>query len=146
MPLAPDWTATAAALMSPTYRCCPPGNAWTIRKGVDEVALFFAVSSHGHMVNDLELSEIQVRDDGRPPEKILQFAPQSKLPLRVGLLIDTSGSVQTGLASKSTQPRKFLQQLLTNPSDLAFVAGFSNSPDCGAGFHRQPRAAGKGNR
>ncbi|MFZ0758864.1 MAG: tetratricopeptide repeat protein, partial [Candidatus Sulfotelmatobacter sp.] len=31
----------------------PIGGVWTIRKSVDDVALFFSVSSHGHMVNDL---------------------------------------------------------------------------------------------
>ena len=42
---------------------------WTIRKNVDDVALFFSVSSHGHMVNDLEASNIEIRDDNKPPEK-----------------------------------------------------------------------------
>lgn len=105
------------------------GNSWTIRKVVDEVALFFSVSSHGRMVDDLELSQIQVRDDGRPPEKILLFAPQSKLPLRVGLLVDTSGSVHERFGFEKHAAAKFLQQLLTNPADLAFIAGFSNTPE-----------------
>jgi VWFA-related protein len=112
----------------------PSGNAWTIRTVVDEVALFFAVSSHGHMVNDLALSEIQIRDDARPPAKILLFAPQSKLPLRVGLLVDTSGSVQPRFGFEKHAVSKFLQQLLTNPSDLAFVAGFANSPKVAQDF------------
>jgi hypothetical protein len=47
----------------------------TIRKSVDEVNLFFEVVSHGHVVNDLESSNIQIRDDDKPPEKVLQFAP-----------------------------------------------------------------------
>lgn len=106
----------------------PSGSSWTIRKVVDEVALFFAVSNHGHMVNDLALSDIQIRDDGKPPEKILQFTPQSKLPLRVGLLVDTSGSVQERFGFEKHAAGKFLEQLLTHPSDLAFVAGFANSP------------------
>jgi Ca-activated chloride channel family protein len=113
----------------PSVSAIGPGNSYTIRKVVDEVALFFAVSSHGNMVNDLELSEIQIRDDGRPPEKILLFTPQSKLPLRVGLLVDTSGSVHERFGFEKHAAAKFLQQLLTNPADLAFVAGFSNSPD-----------------
>ena len=113
----------------PTVPTMGSGNSWTIRKVVDEVALFFSVSSHGRMVDDLELSQIQIRDDGRPPAKILLFAPQSKLPLRVGLLVDTSGSVHERFSFEKHAAAKFLEQLLTNPDDLAFVAGFSNSPD-----------------
>ena len=111
----------------PTAPAVSSGNSYTIRKVVDEVALFFAVSSHGHVVNDLELSNIQIRDDGKSPEKILLFTPQSKLPLRVALLIDTSGSVRERFGFEKRAAAKFLQQLLTNPSDLAFVAGFSNT-------------------
>ena len=128
----------------PATGVVPSGNGWTIRKVVDEVALFFAVSSHGHMVNDLELSDIQVRDDGKPPAKILQFAPQSKLPLRVGLLIDTSGSVRDRFGFEKHAADKFLEQLLTNPSDLAFVAGFSNSSSIAQDFTADHDSLGKG--
>jgi Ca-activated chloride channel family protein len=122
----------------------PAGSSWTIRKVVDEVALFFAVSSHGHMVNDLELSEIKIRDDGKSPEKVLLFAPQSKLPLRVGLLIDTSGSVHERFGFEKHAAGKFLEQLLTNPADLAFVAGFSNSTEVVQEFTASHDSLGKG--
>jgi len=111
---------------------------------VDEVALFFAVSSHGHMVNDLELSQIQLRDDGKPPERILLFTPQSKLPLRVGLLIDTSGSVHDRFSFEKHAATNFLRQLLTNPDDLAFVAGFSNSTNIVQDFTASHDSLGKG--
>ncbi len=99
---------------------------WTIHKVVDETALFFAVSRHGQMVNDLQPSEIQIRDDNQPPQKILQFVPQSKLPLRLGLLIDTSGSVQGRFSFEKRAAAKFLQKVLNGTSDLGFVAGFSS--------------------
>ena len=100
----PDGTLVADL---PSVPVLPSGNAWTIRKVVDEVALFFAVSSHGHMVDDLKLSEIQVRDDGKPPAKILLFAPQSKLPLRVGCWLIPAVPCTSGLASKSMLPPNF---------------------------------------
>jgi VWFA-related protein len=101
---------------------------WTIRKVVDEVAVFFGVTSGGHTVTDLDLSDIEVHDDGKPPEKVLQFAPQSKLPLRLGVVIDTSGSVQRRFAFEKQAAGKFLRQMLTNSSDLGFVVGFAETP------------------
>ena len=44
-------------------------NPWTIRRDVDEITLFFAVSSHGRMVNDLRQSDIKILDDNKPPER-----------------------------------------------------------------------------
>ena len=101
------------------------GALFTIQKVVDETALFFAVSSHGHMVSDLKLSDVQVRDNKKPPEKIFEFIPQSKLPLRLGLLIDTSGSIQDRFAFEKRAAEKFVQKVLNGTLDLGFVAGFS---------------------
>ncbi len=101
---------------------------WTIRKVVDEVAVFFGVTSGGHAITDLELSDMKVRDDGRPPERVLQFTSQSKLPLRLGVVIDTSGSVESRFSFEKRAAAKFLQQMLTNSSDLGFVVGFAEKP------------------
>jgi Ca-activated chloride channel homolog len=101
------------------------GALFTIQKVIDETALFFAVSSHGHMVSDLQLSDVKISDDKKPPEKIFEFLPQSKLPLRLALLIDTSGSVQDRFAFEKRAAGKFVQKVLNGTSDLGFVAGFS---------------------
>lgn len=99
-------------------------NTFTIRQAVDETALFLAVSEHGKMVNDLSISDIRIRDDDKPPQRILQFLPQSKLPLRLGILVDTSGSVEHRIAFEKTAAKTFLEKVLNPESDLAFVAGF----------------------
>ena len=120
------------------------GGVWTIRKNVDDVALFFSVSSHGHMVNDLEASNIQIRDDNKPPEKVVQFAPQSKLPLRLALLVDTSGSVHNRFSFEKSAAAKFVQKVLSNPSDLGFIAGFATEPGVTQDFSADPIELGKG--
>jgi Ca-activated chloride channel family protein len=120
------------------------GGVWTIRKSVDDVALFFSVSSHGHMVDDLEVSNIQIRDDNKPPARIVQFAPQSKLPLRLALLVDTSGSVHDRFSFEKSAATKFVQKVLSNPSDLGFIAGFSSEPSVTQDFSADPVELGKG--
>ncbi len=99
---------------------------WTIRKNVDEVDLFFGVSMHGRMVNDLKASDIQILDANRPPQRVLEFAPQSKLPLRLALLVDTSGSVNEQFSFEKHAATAFAQNVLSGASDLGFIAGFSN--------------------
>ncbi len=117
---------------------------WTIHKSVDEVAQFFAVTDHGRIVSDLSQSNIQIRDDNKPPERILQFSPQSKLPLLLGLLVDTSGSVQERFTFEKRAAKKFVEKMLSGPSDLGFVAGFSTKTDVTQDFTADPSSLGAG--
>ena len=103
-----------------------PGGVWKIRQVIDEVAVFFAVTNHGSLVNDLAAADLSVRDDNKPATRILQFAPQSRLPLRLGLLIDTSGSLQKRFDFEKQAASRFIDGILRNSSDLAFVGGFAN--------------------
>jgi len=132
-----------AALPSPPSPTVP-SSTWTIRTTVDETALFFAVSHRGHMVNDLALSDIRIRDDNKAPQRILEFLPQSKLPLRLGLIIDTSGSVQTRFSFEKHAAAKFLEKVLNGSSDLAFVAGFNSETSITQDFTAAPADLGNG--
>ena len=138
---APESTSGNASAMS----SLPAGPApFTIRTNVDQVTLFFAVSSHGHMVNDLQESNIRVLDDHKPPEKIEQFAPQSKLPLRLALLVDTSGSVRERFTFEKHAATKFVEKMLSGAQDLAFIEGFSEDPTITQDFTGQPGDLGQG--
>ena len=111
---------------------------------MDQVTLFFTVSSRGHMVNDLEQFQIRILDDNKPPEKIEQFAPQSKLPLRLALLVDTSGSVRDRFSFEKRAASKFVEKMLRGASDLSFVAGFSHEITVTQDFSSEPNELGKG--
>jgi VWFA-related protein len=118
--------ASAPSDLSPGLPSRPTG-VYTLRRSVDQVAVFFSVRNHGHMIGDLRQSEIHILDDNKPPEKVLQFAPQSKLPLRLALLIDTSGSVHDRFSFEKQTATKFVHTVLTGGSDLAFIAGFAGA-------------------
>jgi VWFA-related protein len=122
----------------------PAGAAWTIRKNVDQVALFFAASSHGRVVSDLKQSDIEIRDDSKPPEQVLQFTPQSKLPLLLGLLVDSSGSVHDRFLFEKHAAAQFVQKVLSSTSDLGFIAGFAGEPTVMQDFSSDPDELGKG--
>lgn len=132
---------------SSAYRV-PTSATWqqlfTIHQVVDETALFFSVTAHGHTVGDLSLSDIQIRDDNKPPDRVLQFIPQSRLPLRLGLLIDTSESVQDRVTFEKRAAEKFIERVLNKDSDLAFVEGFRDEVTVTQDFTRDPVKLARG--
>ncbi|MFI5094999.1 MAG: VWA domain-containing protein [Candidatus Acidiferrales bacterium] len=94
---------------------------------VDEVAVFFAATDHGKSVTNLTASEIEIRDDNQPPQAIVEFRNESQLPLRLGIIIDTSNSVADRFSFEQAAASKFLQTVLTDKNDLAFVVGVNSS-------------------
>ena len=122
----------------------PRRGQFTIRANVDEVVQFFSVSRHGRMVSGLEEQDIEIRDDGKVPAKVMQFLPQSKLPLRLALLVDTSGSVQSRFNFEKHSAAKLVQKVVSNPSDLGFVAGFANDITVTQDFTADPQKISAG--
>ncbi len=100
---------------------------FVLHKSVDEVALFFAATDHGKAVSDLAQQEVGILDERKPPAAVLDFRNESELPLRLGLLIDTSSSIKERFSFELGAAASFLQKVLVNKDDLAFVVGFSNS-------------------
>jgi Ca-activated chloride channel homolog len=100
---------------------------WIIRKTVDEVALLFAVTDHGKSVSNLTSQDVRIRDNDEPPAAVVDFRSEAELPLRLGLVIDTSGSIGSRFAFEQEAASRFVQNVLTNGSDLGFLVGFANS-------------------
>jgi VWFA-related protein len=122
--------AGPAKVASSSPRLNQPGVDFSgaiFRISVDEVAVFFAATDHGKSVTDLSASEIGIRDNGQPPEAILGFRSESQLPLRLGLVIDTSESVAGRFSFEQGAATKFLQTVVAGKDDVAFVVGVSNS-------------------
>ena len=103
----------------------PP--APTFRVSVDEVAIFFAAMDHGKPITNLAPSDVEIRDNSQPPDAILGFRNESELPLRLGLVVDTSASVTDRLSFELAAATKFLQDAVVDKDDLAFVVGVNNS-------------------
>jgi VWFA-related protein len=101
--------------------------AWAIRSTVTEVSVLFSATDQGKSVNDLSRRDVTILDDGKPPAAVLAFRSEYDLPLRLGLLIDTSGSIASRFSFEQRAAVSFMNQVLTGKDDLAFVAGFSNS-------------------
>ncbi|MBV9481024.1 MAG: VWA domain-containing protein [Acidobacteria bacterium] len=100
---------------------------WTFRTTTEEVAVYFTATDHGKSVTNLRLEDVSIEDNDKPPLAILSFLNESKLPLRMGLLIDTSMSVSGRFSFEQSAAIDFLRRMLTGNNDRAFAAGFSNS-------------------
>ncbi len=104
--------------------------AFTITAQVSEVYLTFTVTDrHGHFINDLKQSDFALLDDGKAPAQVYRFEQNTNLPLRVGLVIDTSTSIRQRFAFEQQAATEFLLQILRPASDKAFVEGFDLAPD-----------------
>ncbi|MBV9341665.1 MAG: VWA domain-containing protein [Acidobacteria bacterium] len=125
--------ATGQALMSnalsvqaPGYNSTEPDSVITIQKRVDEVnVLFIAMDKHGKFVRDLKKDAVSILADHKPPQTIVKFTKQTDLPLRLGLLIDTSGSVHGRFQFEQDAAIGFLQHTIQPYHDRAFVMGFN---------------------
>jgi Ca-activated chloride channel family protein len=105
-------------------------NQFTIRRSVNEVYLEFAVTDkHGHFIRDLQQNEFALLDDHKAPAQVYSFTQQTNLPLRVGILIDTSTSIRTRFQFEQQAATSFLLEILRPGSDRAFIEGFDVTPD-----------------
>ena len=77
----------------------------------------------GQLVRGLTKDDFTLEEDGRN-QTIRYFSPQSGLPLTLGLLVDVSGSQRTVLAEQRRASQQFLDQVLRNPQDQAFLVRF----------------------
>ena len=99
----------------------------TIRKRVDEVnVVFSATDSHGKFVKNLSQKDFAVLDNQAPPQSILDFQRATDLPLRVGLVVDASGSVRNRLVFEQNSAIQFLNQVVRAGKDQAFIIGFNS--------------------
>jgi VWFA-related protein len=96
----------------------------TFKTSVNVVTLLASVRDHdGRIVNNLTPADFVLLEDG-VPQKIGYFSRESDLPLTVGLLIDTSRSQTRVLDEESGASYKFLDQVLREGMDQAFIAHF----------------------
>jgi len=101
----------------------------TIRLGVNEVSLIFTVTDkHGHYIPNLQQSDFALLDDQKAPARVNDFRQQINLPLRVGIVIDSSTSIRTRFQFEQQSATEFLLQILKAKSDRAFVMGFDVTP------------------
>lgn len=80
----------------------------------------------GALINTLTKADFSLMVDGKA-QAIRYFDLDRDLPLTLGLLVDTSGSVRDELDAERTASTAFLDSMLTGKDDKAFVIQFSRT-------------------
>jgi len=78
---------------------------------------------HGQIINNLSKDDFALEEDGRP-QTIKYFRRETDMPLKLGLLVDTSGSTLKVLPDERNASVSFLDQLVREDKDAAFVIHF----------------------
>jgi len=98
--------------------------ATTVAVDVKVVTLPVTVrDKKGQIVRNLTKDDFVLQEDGRP-QVIKYFAQDTNLPLTLGLLVDTSLSQRNVLDQEKNASKVFLDQMLTNAKDKAFLIHF----------------------
>ena len=94
---------------------------------VNLVELYTAVvDGSGHPVQGLSAGDFSVLEGGKA-QKLSRFEPVENLPLTLGILIDTSGSMSTSLPDARRAAGGFLERLVRR-GDRCFTVTFSDHP------------------
>src|ERR1022692_4161611 len=110
--------------VGPSLQAQDKDTAATIAVDVKVVTLPVTVrDKHGKIIRDLTKDDFTLQEDGRP-QTIKYFSLDTNLPLTLGLLVDTSRSQTNVLDAERNASRSFLEQMLVQEKDKAFLIHF----------------------
>ncbi|MCL4524784.1 MAG: VWA domain-containing protein, partial [Acidobacteria bacterium] len=100
----------------------------TMKFPVDLVSVVFSVLNRRQkFVTDLRQEDFKVAEDN-VAQKITNFSRETDLPLRIGLLLDTSNSIRDRLKFEKEAAVDFLYNVMRRRQDYAFLMTFDNEP------------------
>src|SRR5277367_2617717 len=89
--------------------------------------LFTVLNRRNKLVPDLQKEDFQIFDE-KFPQEIRYFSKQTDLPLRIGMLLDTSNSIRDRIKFEQDASINFLFSVLRHGRDEAFVMTFDDEP------------------
>jgi len=89
--------------------------------------LFSVVTKREKLVTDLNKENFKVFDDGQQQE-VTDFSQPTDLPLRIGMVLDTSNSIRERLQFEQEAAVDFLFNALRRGKDQAFLMTFDDGP------------------
>ena len=123
----------AVAQQTPPPKPDPAQQQWddTARFSVQATnvsMLFSVIDRKGRFVTDLTKDDFDVFEN-KHPQVIQQFAAESDLPLRLGILIDTSNSIRERFRFEQEAASEFLKHAMRTNTDKALVLSFDSTAE-----------------
>jgi VWFA-related protein len=119
--------AVAPAAQKPAEVVEDPGTR--IILDVTRVNMLFTVTDKkGRFITDLTRDEIQVFEN-KTPQTISDFTAETDLPLRLGILIDTSNSIRERFKFEQEAAISFINSVVREGRDKAMVVSFDTSAE-----------------
>jgi VWFA-related protein len=101
-----------------------PDEATIITVDVTRVNLLYTVTDRkGRFVTDLTKEDFDVIE-GKKPQVIQEFTAESDLPLRLGILIDTSNSIRDRFKFEQEAAISFINNVIRSNQDKGLVVSF----------------------
>lgn len=132
-----------AATLFPTSRAArakgqskPQPPAASVANGKEKIqvnvnlvpVLFTVTDKKNHLILGLTKNDFQIFEDNKP-QTVTYFTQESNLPLRIGVLIDTSNSIRERLDFEKQAAVDFLNDTVRPGEDKAFVVSFDVEPE-----------------
>ena len=122
----------------------PPNTESQIVVEVPRVPLLFTVTDkRGRFVTDLKQDEFQIFDN-RKRQNIIAFNRESDLPLRIGILLDTSNSIRDRFRFEQEAAIEFLKSVLKEEKDKAFLVSYDTAAELVVDFTHHVERLAKG--
>ena len=90
--------------------------------------LFTVTDKKGRFVTDLGRDDFLVLEN-KKPQVIAEFTAETELPLRLGILIDTSNSIRDRFKFEQEAATSFIQNVVHRGHDKAMVVSFDTSTE-----------------
>lgn len=116
----------------------------TIRIEVSRVPLLFTVTDKkNRFITDLDREDFRVFDNGRE-QSIKEFVRESDLPLRIGIIIDSSNSIRDRFKFEQEAAIEFIRSVLQEEQDKAFLVSFDTRAELIVDFTNDAEALARG--
>ncbi len=105
--------------------------------------LFTVMDKKGRFVTNLNKEDFELVENKRP-QAIQEFSAETDLPLRLGILIDTSNSVRDRFKFEQQAATEFVHSVMTASRDKAMLVSFDSSAEMVSDLVDQPNQIIKG--
>jgi VWFA-related protein len=96
---------------------------------VTRVNLLFTVTDKkGRFITNLTKDDFSVFE-GRKPQDVLEFTAESDLPLRLGILVDTSNSIRGRFKFEQEAAIEFINSIIRPKADKAVIVSFDSTTE-----------------